>query len=127
MSPPFDSIPHVASTIDFASHDGQKVAANGIYRAIVMPKKGPAVTDERKTHALLEFADGQHVYLEAYGMQQATRREDELRRFDGRRVTIVGVAHRIMPSPRAGLVAPCLSEVESVVEADSGDSDHDNG
>ncbi|MFC5743380.1 hypothetical protein [Dyella tabacisoli] len=118
MSSPSGQLPCVATTVDMASHDGQKVEATGIYWAIPAPRKGPAVAGERKTHAVLELDDGKRVYLEAFGVEQAIRSEDELRRFDGHRVTIVGVAHMIMPSPREGLVAPCLSEVESIVEAD---------
>jgi hypothetical protein len=112
----------VSSTGNLASRRSMsvehRVEAAGIYRAIPMPKKGPAAADEKKSHAFLELNDGKRVYLEAFGVARATRPEEELQHFDGRRVTIVGVAHMIMPSPGAGLVAPCLSEVESVVEAE---------
>jgi hypothetical protein len=113
-----EPLPCITADADLVAHDGQRVEATGTYRAIPMPKKGPVVAGERKSHAFLELHDGKRVYLEALGVEQAMRPEDELRRFDGHRVTIVGVAHMIMPSPREGLVAPCLSEVESVVEAD---------
>ena len=117
MSSSDEPLPSVTTTADIAAHDGRRVEATGIYHAIPMPKKGVVVADERKSHAVLELNDGRRTYLEAFGVEQAIRPEDELRRFDGHRVTIVGVAHVIMPSPRAGLVAPCLSEVESVIEA----------
>jgi hypothetical protein len=119
MIPPGELLPCVSVTADMEAHDGEKVRATGIYCAIPKPKKGPVTADGPKSHAFVELDDGQRVYLEAYGVERATRPEDELRSFDGRRVTIVGVAHRIMPSPGAGLMAPCLSEVESVVEAES--------
>jgi hypothetical protein len=117
MSFAVEQLPSVTATADIAAHDGRRVEAAGTYRAIPMPKKGLVVADERKSHAVLELNDGKRMYLEAFGVEQAMRPEDELRRFDGHRVAIVGVAHMIMPSPRAGLVAPCLSEVESVIEA----------
>ena len=89
-----------------------------MYRAIPMPKKGLVAAEARKEYAFLELEDGTRLYLEAYGVEQALRPVDELRRFDGQRAMIVGIVHRIMPSPGAGLVAPCLSQVESVVAAD---------
>ena len=113
-----EPLPRITTATDLAAHNGERVEATGIYHAIPMPKKGPVVAGERKSHAFLELHDGKHVYLEAFGAESAMRPEDELRRFDGHRVAVGGVAHMIMPSPRAGLVAPCLSEVESVVEAD---------
>jgi hypothetical protein len=113
-----EPLPRVTTSGDIAAHDGQRVEAVGIYRAIPMPKKGLAAAHEPKTHAFLELEDGKRLYVEAFGVEQAVRPEDELRRFDGHRVTMIGIAHRIMPSPGAGLVAPSLSEVELVVAAD---------
>ena len=113
-------LPRVATAADLAAHDGQRVEAAGVYRAIPMPKKGVALADGPKSHAFLELAGGERVYLEAFGVAKATRPAQELRRFDGRHVTVEGIAHSIMPSPGAGLVAACLSDVASVADAVDG-------
>ncbi len=118
MSSSSDPLARVTSSKDVSAHDRQRVEAVGIYRAIPMPKKGLVAADEPKQYAFLELEDGTRLYLEAYGVELAVRPVDELQRFDGQQATIVGIVHRIMPSPGAGLVAPCLSQIESVVAAD---------
>lgn len=97
--------------------DGARVRVAGVYRAVPRPIKGQPKPGAPAEHALLELDDGVRLWLEPNDRPEAIRAAEERARCDGRRVTATGVAHRIMPSAGAGLLAPCLSDVENVAAA----------
>lgn len=101
---------------DLARYDGQVVRAVGLYTAIAAPRKGPPAPGAPLDHAVLVLPDGTRVYLEAFGTAQARRPAGERARFDGRRIIITGVAHKIMPSSGQSLVAPCLSDLRDITD-----------
>ncbi len=103
---------------DLTRLDGQAVTAIGVYEAIAQPMKGKVKKELPKDHALLRLDDGTRVYLESLDSRKSRRREAELNRFDGRRVYIYGTAHKQMPARGASLIAPCLSDISEIREAE---------
>jgi hypothetical protein len=110
-------VPTVRVAADMRRFEGRAVIAIGAYRAVAMPVKG-AVSGGPKLHAVVQLEDGTDVYIEPLDSRESRRKATELRRFEGRRVRVHGVAHSVMPSQGQGLIAPCLSHVTSVNESD---------
>lgn len=104
---------------DLVRFHGQAVVAIGHYEAIPQPMKGQPKKELPKDHALIRLEDGTAVYLEALDSRKSRRRETELTRFNGRRVYVYGIAHKRMPSRAASLIAPCLSDISEVREAEA--------
>lgn len=80
--------------------------------------KGQVKKELPKDHAVLRLDDGTRVYLEALDSRKSRRSATELKRFNGRRVYVRGKAHKQMPARGASLIAPCLSEISEIREAD---------
>ena len=99
---------------DFKALDGRPVIAFGVYRAVALPVKGEQRRERPRDRAVLQLDDGTEVYLEALDARRSRRAPSEARRFDGKRVSVRGIAHALMPSRGQGLVAPCLSDVTSI-------------
>lgn len=103
---------------DLTRLDGQAVVAIGLYEAIPQPMKGQLQKELPKDHAVLRLVDGTKVYLEALDSRRSRRREAELTRFNSRRVYVHGIAHKQMPARGESLIAPCLSEISEIREAE---------
>lgn len=95
----------------FSRANKTRVTITGTYVAVPSPRKGPPARDEPRDHALVELPDGTKIYLEAFGTPAAVRPAAETERFDARTVLVTGTAWRIMPSPGAAPLAPCLTDV----------------
>lgn len=103
---------------DVARLDQRRVVLAGVYRAVERPVKGAMLNPRPRDHALIELADAGGVYLEPLDSPAAKRAPDEIKRFDGKRVSVSGIIHKIMPARGQGLLAPCLSEATRLVEND---------
>lgn len=90
------------------------MAIRGKYVAIPAPQKGPPGDKRPKSHATIELKDGTAIFVEAFGTKLAKRDVGEIRRFDSRTVVAKGTARRVMPSPGAAPIAPCLTEVSDI-------------
>lgn len=107
---------------DVARLDQQRIVLTGVYRAVERPVKGATSNPRPRDHALIELADGGGVYLEPLDSPAAKRAADEIKRFDGKRVSVGGTIHKLMPTRGQGLLAPCLSEVTRLVESDGSEA-----
>ena len=103
---------------DLTRFDGQAVVAIGQYEAVPRPMKGKVTKELPKDHAVLHLSDGTKVYLEALDSKKSRRPKSELTRFNDKRVRVYGTAHTQMPARGASLIAPCLSEISEVREAE---------
>jgi len=108
----------VTNREDLTRLDGQAVVAIGEYEAVVRPVKGKVTKELPKDHALLHLGDGTRVYLEPLDSKKSRRPKSELMQFNGKRVRVYGTAHTQMPARGASLIAPCLSEISEVREAE---------
>lgn len=103
---------------DLDRFNEQAVIAVGRYEAIPRPVKGQLKKEMPRDHALIHLDDGTEVFLEALDSRKSRRREAELTRFNGRRVYVHGTAHKQMLSRGASVIAPCLSDVSDIREAE---------
>lgn len=101
---------------ELAAHDGERVVVRGRYRSLAEPRKGPPLPEAPKDHAVIVLADGTDVFLEPLYSPEARRSPEERQRFEGLTVRASGTAHRIMPSRGESLIAPCISDVNHIVE-----------
>jgi hypothetical protein len=104
------------SRTDVARLDGKRATAAGTYLPIERPVKGVVTTPGPRDHAVLVLEDGSRLYLEPLDSPKSAREPDELRRFDGRRVRVKGVLHKVMPSEGQSLIAPCIAAIEEIAE-----------
>jgi hypothetical protein len=107
-------LPHVRSSGDVKRHDGSRVIAEGRYEAIARPRKGGPASGAPHELAVVVLDDGTRVYLEPIDAESAVRSRDERQRWDGQQVQVAATIHGIMPSRGQSLIAPCLSEVQSI-------------
>jgi hypothetical protein len=99
---------------DIERMDGQQVIAVGYYHTIPRPTKGQPSRDFPKDRAALDLPDGTRVYLEPLDSPKSERGVAERHRFDGKRVKVLGTAHRIMPSRAQSLLDPCISDINKI-------------
>lgn len=99
---------------DFLKKNGASVTVRGTYLAIPSPQKGPPTAKRAKTHATIKLEDGTAIYIEAFGTKPAKRDIEEIRRLNSRTVVATGTAWRVMPSPGAAPLAPCLTQVSDI-------------
>ncbi len=105
---------------ELRASDGKRVTVVGVYRATrIELKRQP---DKAKVHAQLETPGGTLV-LGVYYNAEGRRPPEELLRFDGKKVRVVGTINLRPPTqtspdgiPMASMIEPCISPVESVVE-----------
>lgn len=111
------ALDHIRSAGDIARSDGKRVVATGVYREASRPVRGAANRTDPKDRATLLLADGTVLWLEALDSPKSQRAETERTKFAGKRVSVRGIAHRVMPSHGESLVAPCISDIEDISDA----------
>jgi hypothetical protein len=108
--------------------DGQRVAIVGHYTPVHLAKRigkadGGGAGPPMASTVALETSYGLTFMLEIYYNPSGVRPVEEIARFEGKRVEIVGVLHARTPSQRSDdgevqtMVGPYLGEIESVREA----------
>lgn len=107
-------IPQVRSTADIKRYNRTFVVAEGRYEGIARPRKGGAAADAPRELGSVVLDDDTRVYLEPMDSEIAVRPPEERRQWDGKQVKVAGVIHSIMPSRGQSLIAPCLSDVQSI-------------
>lgn len=69
-------------------------------------------------HAAIRLDDGTRILLEPIWDKNAIRTEEEIARFEGKRVAVVGMLFPVAPDNfdrvEANLRMPCLSDIESI-------------
>ncbi len=106
----------VRSAIELRQLDQQRVVAIGIYRAIARPIKGIQKREAPRDHAVVRLDDDTDVFLESFDARASHRTKSEVKRFDGKRVRVYGIAHALMPSRGESLIAPCLTDIVDIRE-----------
>lgn len=107
-------IPQIRTSGDIKRHNRTLVIAEGRYEAIARPRKGGAASDAPHELAGVVLDDGTRVYLEPMDSEGAVRSPEERQQWNGKQVKVSGVIHSIMPSRGQSLIAPCLSDVQSI-------------
>jgi hypothetical protein len=101
---------------DLRRADGKRVVAKGRYCPTFLPIRGALHRRLPEDRAMLILADRTTLYLDPLDSPQSVRPPSEIARFNGKRVRVNGIAHKIMPSIGEGLLAPCLSDVVEIAE-----------
>ena len=116
MTADADTNNEVRNLKDILRLDGTRGQVFGEYRVIHRPTRGNAPS--REDYAVVLLTDGTSLYLETFATPQAQRPPAERRRFNGRRVRVVGTIRRRMPNVGQGPVAPSIDDIRSIQEAD---------
>jgi hypothetical protein len=106
---------------DVKAFDGRRVSLLGVYTPIAVRKglKNKAEDDRARTVAIVA-SEALSVMLEVYYAPLGTRSEDEIARFAGKRVRVVGTLHARTPEQSLPegvaqtMIGPCLTEIESI-------------
>jgi hypothetical protein len=108
--------------------DDQRVLVVGRYTPVLLKKRigkpDPAdVVPGKPATVAIELDSGMSLMLEVYYKASGLRPVDEITRFAGKRVEIVGVLHARTPSqqtadgPAQTMIGPYLGAIESMREA----------
>ena len=111
----------VTTREDIESFDGQRVKLTGIYRQYEL-RKGPSPEGQKKYfrgHVYLELEDGEGVILLPVWDRTCIRNRKEIKRFQGKKVSLIGVIHAEAPNhpgpmPVQNLMVPCLTYLEGL-------------
>lgn len=124
-SPPF-ALPKCCANFDqIKTLDGQRVALEGTYTRVAIQKR--RFSDEEKQRAAnhaaktVQILTGEtSVMLEVYYRPEGTRSDEELHKFDQKRVRVVGKLIQAPPpqmhgdTPLQTMINPCLVDIESI-------------
>ena len=115
------NLPVCRTLAECRAHDGQRVEVVGVYALHdyrPVKKKG----DDSPLPAFVQLGDQRGPYLEPFWHQAARRSQDEISRYQGKTVAVVGVFHGQQPADPdnpdgAAMGGSCLHPVESIREA----------
>jgi hypothetical protein len=118
-----DNLPTCSTRAECDANDGKRVQVVGVYTVFdPLPKRKRDHPPARHVKLVLGGEDG--PFLEPYWHDGAERPADEIARYEGKKVRVVGKFMRDMP-PRPGdpphaaaMGGPCLHPVESVTLAE---------
>lgn len=112
--------PIVRVRADIEPNELEDVRLHGRYRQFDVRMRK---TDEPlfTGHAVVELQDGARVLLEPIWDALARRPPQEIARFDGKLVAVVGLLFPVAPSSHddpgtANLSMPCVSDIQSIEE-----------
>ena len=108
---------------ELGKRDGKRAEVEGMYHRVDlrMAAEGPAADDELASAVML--SDRTVVMIEPPSTEAAMRPADEVERFNGEDVVVTGIAHKSAPQEdphAAGIISPCVSQVESIRLASDG-------
>jgi hypothetical protein len=111
------TVPTCLTLSECSAYDGKRVAIVGIYTP--SPPMTPTWREEGLTVPIrIALADHAGPLLAPYWHQKGIRPRAEIDRYEGKRVRVVGVFHKISPpppDPRMGtLGGPCFHPFESI-------------
>jgi hypothetical protein len=113
---PVVELDRCSTLVECAAHDGDKVEVIGRYRKFAWPKGGV----EYGQVQLVLTDDGWSPLLERYWSEESKRDPDEVSRFEGRRVAVIGrYLSETPPKPgepehAARLSIPAIVDIESI-------------
>jgi hypothetical protein len=102
--------------------DGKRVTLTGVYQRTAV-RKGPRdAADDKKAHTVHIRCDGGvSVMLEVYYAPSGARSDEEIARFQGKRVKVTGVLRartpeQVMPGGQIAqtMIGPCIVSIESI-------------
>jgi hypothetical protein len=111
-----------ASFEQVKSLDGKRVTLTGVYQRTAV-RKGPRdAADDQKAHTVQIRCDGGvGVMLEVYYAPSGARSDEEIARFQGKRVKVTGVLRartpeQVMPGGQIAqtMIGPCIVSIESI-------------
>ena len=104
---------------DAATYAGQTVYVEGVYEQedVRMMQVNPPTL--LLGHVAVVLDDGCRVFLYPPAQQEARRSKQEIRRFEHKRVRVLGVIYPTIPQEGAVQLAPCLVDIQSIEFADS--------
>jgi hypothetical protein len=117
---PTAELPTCCTRADVAALDGRRVALVGRYEPTAVRMRPGRTFDEQAKTVAIVGDDGANVMLEIYYRPAGTRSDDELARFAGKRVRVVGTLHARTPDQYAGgtmmatMIGPYLGDIESI-------------
>ena len=107
--------------------DGARVEVSGVYRPVVLRKRlGPLQSAPAGSASAvsIELQGGISVMLEVYYGPRGTRSVEEIERYSGRRVRVIGRLHAFTPTQVAAdgtemqtMIGPYLGELELIEPA----------
>jgi hypothetical protein len=109
---------------DVRSMSGRRAVLTGIYHQTdlrMRPKPPPVYAG----YVAIRLRDGTHVNLEPNWSAAAIRNSEEVARYEGKLVEVIGVIHSEAPEPPepvAYVTDPCISPVEAIRLSPRGDA-----
>ena len=124
----------VTTREDIKAYDKKLVNLIGIYRQYEL-RKGPQPEGHKKYfrgHVYIELEDGEGVILLPVWDRNCIRDRKEIKRFVGKKVSLIGVIHVEAPNqpgpiPAQNLMVPCLTDLEELDFAPEKDANLDIG
>jgi len=112
-------IPVVKTEIDVATYAGKTVYVEGIYQQedVRMMQVNPKTL--LLGHVVVVLDDSCKVFLYPPMQKEARRSKQEIRRFEHKKVKVLGVIYPTIPQEGAVQNAPCLVDIQSVKLSDS--------
>jgi len=110
-------VPIVKTEADVAAHAGNTVYVEGVYEQedVRMMRANPRTLF--LGHAVVLLADGCRVFLYAPASEEARRAKEEIRRFEHKKVRVLGSILPTIPQEGAVQNAPCLIDIQSIEPA----------
>lgn len=112
-----DALPEIAGTADIRANDGKLVRISGSYQEVdvrMFPEGAPV----HDGHVHIQITDGTGIALFPIWHRDARRPEDEIGKFKGKNVIVVGtIYHRAPREPSGGAspVDPCIFDVKAII------------
>ena len=107
-------IPVVKTEADVATYAGKTVYVEGIYEQedVRMMRLNPETLFLGNVVLVLE--DGCRVFLYPPASEEARRPKKEIRRFEHKKVRVLGLLHPTIPQAGAVQMAPCLTDIRPI-------------
>jgi hypothetical protein len=102
--------------------DGKRVTLTGVYQRTAV-RKGPrdSADDQKARTVQIRCDGGVGVMLEVYYTPSGARSDEEIKRFQGKRVKVTGVLRartpeQVMPGGQIAqtMIGPCIVSIESI-------------
>lgn len=112
-------IPVVKTETDIDTYAGETVYVEGVYQQedVRMMQVNP--NSLLLGHVVIVLEDSCKVFLYPPMQKEARRSKQEIRRFEHKRVKVLGVIYPAIPQEGAVQNAPCLVDIQSVKLSDS--------
>jgi hypothetical protein len=116
------NLPVCRTVAECRAHEGERVEVVGVY-ALHDYRPVKKKDSDAPLPAYVQLGDQRGPFLEPFWHQAAQRSQDEIQRYQGKSVAVVGVFHGQQPADPANpdgaaMGGSCLHPVESIREAE---------